>query len=66
MVTQEISDSMHYALSTSWHAHSKLHRGECVRELLLEVVHYCRTNELVEDGSTYDNGLYVIFHDYRN
>ena len=26
MVTQEISDSMHYVLSTSWHAHSKLHR----------------------------------------
>ena len=26
MVTQEISDSMYYVLSTSWHAHNKLHR----------------------------------------
>ena len=37
MVTQEISDAMHYVLSTSWHAHSKLHRGECARELLLKL-----------------------------
>ena len=26
MVTQEVTDSIHYVLSTSWHAHSKLHR----------------------------------------
>ena len=26
MVTQEVSDAMHYTLSTSWHANTKLHR----------------------------------------
>ena len=26
MVTQKVSDAMHYVLSTSWHAHTKLHR----------------------------------------
>ena len=41
---------MYYVLSTSWHAHSNLHRGECARKLLLEVAHDCRTDELVEDG----------------
>ena len=26
MVTQEVSDVMHYILSTSWYTHTKLHR----------------------------------------
>ena len=57
---------MYYVLSTSWHAHTKLHRGECARELLLEVAHDGRADELVKDGS-YDNGSYVaIFLDYWN
>ena len=54
MVTQEVSNSMHYVLSTSWHAHSKLHRGECAMELLLEVAHDGRADELVVD-SPYSN-----------
>ena len=66
MVTQEVSDSMHYVLSTSWHAHTKLHRGECARELLLEVAHDGRADELVEDGP-YGNGSYAtIFLGYGN
>ena len=57
---------MHYVLSTSWHAHAKLHRGECARELLLEVAHDGRADELVEDGP-YDNGSYAtIFLGYGN
>ena len=56
--THEVSDSMHYVLSTSWHAHSKLHRGECARELFLDVAHDgCRVDEIVKDGP-YDNGSY--------
>ena len=67
MVTQEVSDSMHYVLSTSWHAHTKLHRGECARELLLEVAYDGRADELVEDGP-YCNGPYyaTIFVGYGN
>ena len=34
MVTQEVSYTMYYVLSTSWHANIKLHRGECAREFL--------------------------------
>ena len=49
MVTQEISDSMHYVLSTSWHAYTKLHRGECAREFF-EVAHDGRADEVVEDS----------------
>mgnify|MGYP004637657825 CR=1 FL=1 len=56
MVTQDVFDAMHYVLSTSWHANTKLHRGECARELLLEVTHDGRADELVEDGS-YAMGL---------
>ena len=57
---------MHYVLSTSWHAHTKLHRGECARELLLEVAHDGRADELVEDGP-YGNGPYAtIFLGYGN
>ena len=56
MITQEISDSMHYVLSTSWHVHTKLYREEFARELLLEVTHDGRADELVEDGS-YAMGL---------
>ena len=41
----------------SWHAHTKLHRGECARELLLEVTHDGRADELVKD-SPYGNGPY--------
>ena len=37
--------------------HTKLHRGECARELLLEVAHDGRVDGLVEDGS-YGNGPY--------
>ena len=48
---------MCYVLSTSWHANTKLHRGECARELLLEVAHNCRADELVED-SPCGNGSY--------
>ena len=56
---------MHYILSTSWHAHTKLHRGECARELLLEVAHDGRADELVEDG-TCGNGYYATFLGYGN
>ena len=64
--SQEISGIMCYVLSTSWHAHSKLHRGECTRELLLEVAHDGRADEFVEDGP-YGNGSYAtIFLGYRN
>ena len=58
---------MYYVLSTSWHPHTKLHKGECARELLFEVAHDSRTDELVEDGS-YGNGLYcaTIFLGYGN
>ena len=45
------------SLSTSWHTHSKLHRGECTRELFLEVAHDGRADELMEDGP-YGNGPY--------
>ena len=51
MVSQKISDAIHYVLSTSCHAHTKLHRGDCTRELLLEVAHDGRADELVEDSS---------------
>ena len=58
---------MHYVLSTSWHTHTKLHRGECARELLLEVTHDYRADELVEDGP-YGNEPYAatIFLGYWN
>ena len=57
---------MHYVLNTTWHAHNKLHRGECARELLLEVAHDGRADELVEDGP-YGNGPYAtIFLGYWN
>ena len=57
---------MCYVLSTSWHANTKLHRGECARELLLEVAHDGRADELVEDGP-YGNGPYAtIFLGYGN
>ena len=66
-LTQKTSDYMHYVLSTSWHAHTKLHRGECARELLLEAAHYDRADELVED-SPCCNGPYcaTIFLGYGN
>ena len=64
-VTHKASDSMYYVLSTSWHAHAKLHRGKCARELFLEVAHDSRADELVEDGP-YGNGSYyaTIFLGY--
>ena len=66
MVTQEVSDAMHYVLSTSWHAHTKLHSGEYTRELLLEVSHDGRADKIVEDGP-YGNGPYAtIFLGYGN
>ena len=49
---------MCYVLSTSWHAYTKLHRGEYTRKLLLEVAHDGRADELVEDGP-YGNGPYA-------
>ena len=58
MVTQVVSDFMHSLLSTSCHSHSKLHRGECARELLLEVTHDGRADKIVEDG-LYGNGPYA-------
>ena len=66
MVTQEVSDAMDYVLSTSWHTHTKLHKGECARELL-EVAHDYIADELVEDGP-YGNGSYyaIIFLGYGN
>ena len=66
MVTQGVSDSMHYVLSTSWHAHTKLHRAECTRELLLEVTHDGRADELVEDGSYGNESYATIFLGYGN
>ena len=57
---------MCYVLSTSWHANTKLHRGECARELLLEVAHDGRADKIVEDGP-YGNGPYAtIFLGYGN
>ena len=56
---------MYYVLSTSWHAHTKLHRGECARELLLEVAHDGRADELVEDGP-YEPYYVTIFLGYGN
>ena len=57
---------MCYVLSTSWHANTKLHRGECARELLLEVAHDGRADKIVEDG-LYGNGPYAtIFLGYGN
>ena len=66
VVTQDVSDSMYYVLSTSWHSHTKLHRRECARKLLLEVAHDGRADELVEDG-TYGNESYyaTIFLGYK-
>ena len=57
---------MCYVLSTSWHANTKLHSGECARELLLEVAHDGRADKIVEDGP-YGNGPYAtIFLGYGN
>ena len=56
---------MYYVLSTSWHAHTKLHRRECARKLLLEVTYDDRADELVEDGPYY-NGSYATFIGYGN
>ena len=58
---------MHYVLSTSWHAHSKLHRENVPGSfILLEVTHDDRVDELVKDGP-YGNGSYAtIFLDYGN
>ena len=56
---QEVSDSIHYILSTSCHAHIKLYREEFARELFLEVAHDGRADELVEDGP-YGNGSYSL------
>ena len=57
---------MYYVLSTSWHANTKLHRGECARELLFEVTHDGRADKIVEDGP-YGNGPYAtIFLGYGN
>ena len=60
---------LHYVLSQHLLAcpHSKLHRGECTRELLLEVAHDGRADGLVED-SPYGNEFYyaTIFLGYGN
>ena len=65
-VTHKASDSMHYVLSTSWHANTKLHREDVPWELLLEVTHDGRADKIVEDGP-YGNGPYAtIFLGYGN